>query len=60
MTKFDEYKELAKQGVYTHSATFHADDVLTACMLRISGIIPNYEVIKRVPKWTPEMGRLGI
>jgi len=27
MTKFDEYKELAKQGVYTHSATFHADDV---------------------------------
>lgn len=59
MTKFDEYKELAKQGVYTHSATFHADDVLTACMLRISGIIPNYEIIKRVPKWTPEMGGLA-
>jgi len=59
MTKFDEYKELAKQGVYTHSATFHADDVLTACMLHISGIIPNYEVIKRVPKWTPEMGGLA-
>lgn len=59
MTKFDEYKELAKQGVYTHSATFHADDVLTACVLHISGIIPNYEVIKRVPKWTPEMGGLA-
>ena len=59
MTKFDEYKELAKQGVYTHSATFHADDVLTACILHLSGIIPNYEVIKRVPKWTPEMGGLA-
>lgn len=59
MTKFDEYKELAKQGVYTHSGTFHADDVLTACMLHITGIIPNYEVIKRVPKWTPEMGGLA-
>lgn len=39
---------LAQKGCITHSSRFHADDVLSAALLKISGIISDVSVIQRV------------
>lgn len=39
---------LAQKGCVTHSSRFHADDVLSAALLKISGVIPDVSVIQRV------------
>ena len=39
---------LAQNGCITHSSRFHADDVLSAALLKISGIISDVSVIQRV------------
>ncbi|MBQ7055843.1 MAG: MYG1 family protein [Alphaproteobacteria bacterium] len=38
----------AQKGCITHSSRFHADDVLSAALLKISGIISDVSVIQRV------------
>ena len=40
--------ELAKNGVVTHCGHFHADDILSAALLQIAGIIPDVSVVQRV------------
>lgn len=45
--KMKSLKELVKRGVVTHSGKYHADDVISACMLKITGIIANYQEIQR-------------
>lgn len=39
---------LAQKGCVTHSSRFHADDVLSAALLKIVGIIPDSSCIQRV------------
>lgn len=49
----EELRELAKNGVLTHSGTFHADDVLFAALLIAADIISGKTIIRRehsVPK----------
>lgn len=41
-------QELAERGVITHNGHFHADDVFSAALLKITGIIPDVHIIKRV------------
>lgn len=41
-------QEIAKHGVITHKGHFHADDILSATLLKIAGIISNMRTIKRV------------
>ncbi len=48
MTNIEILKNLVKNGVVTHSSRFHADDVLSAALLKISGIISDVSVIQRV------------
>ena len=48
MTNIETLKNLAKNGVVTHSSRFHADDILSAALLKVVGIIPNISVIQRV------------
>ena len=40
--------DLAQNGCITHSSRFHADDVLSAALLKIVGIISDVSVIQRV------------
>ena len=39
---------IAKNGVLTHLGRFHADDILAAALLKISGVISDVSVIQRV------------
>ncbi|MBO7509391.1 MAG: MYG1 family protein [Alphaproteobacteria bacterium] len=39
---------LAKKGCRTHNSRFHADDVLSAALLKIVGIIPDISFVQRV------------
>ncbi len=39
---------LARKGCITHSSRFHADDVLSATLLKITGVISDISVIQRV------------
>lgn len=43
----ENLQELAKGGVYTHPGNYHADDIVSACMLKLSGIIKSYDQIQR-------------
>ncbi len=43
-------KELAKNGVITHNGHFHSDDVLSAALLKIVGIVDDVRDIKRVAR----------
>lgn len=43
----EDLQELAKGGVYTHPGNYHADDIVSACMLKLSGIIKSYDQIQR-------------
>lgn len=40
--------EIAKHGVITHKGHFHADDILSAALLKITNIIHDVRVIQRV------------
>ncbi len=48
MINIETLKNLAKNGVVTHSSRFHADDILSAALLKMVGIISNISVIQRV------------
>ncbi|MBO7656105.1 MAG: MYG1 family protein [Alphaproteobacteria bacterium] len=39
---------LAQKGCITHSGHFHADDIFSAALLKIVGIVPDVSVIQRV------------
>ena len=39
---------MTKNGCITHSSRFHADDVFSAALLKIVGVIPCVSVINRV------------
>ena len=39
---------LAQKGCITHSSHFHADDIFSAALLKIVGIVPDVSVIQRV------------
>ncbi len=39
---------LAQKGCITHSGHFHADDIFSAALLKIVGIVPEVSVIQRV------------
>lgn len=43
----EDIKNLAKSGVYTHPSVYHADDIVSACMLKLTGVIDSYEQIQR-------------
>jgi len=47
-TNIETLRNLAHKGVITHSSRFHADDILSAALLKISGIIPDVSFIQRV------------
>ena len=36
-----ELRKMAEMGVFTHSGSFHADDVLSAALLCVAGVIDN-------------------
>lgn len=48
MTNIEILKNLVKNGVVTHSSRFHADDILSAALLKIVGVIPDISVIQRI------------
>lgn len=48
MNQIEFLQNLAKDGVVTHSSRFHADDILSAALLKIVGVIPDVSVIQRV------------
>ena len=41
-------RNFVQKGVLTHLGRFHADDILAAALLKISGVIPDISVIQRV------------
>lgn len=48
LSQIKTLQNLAKNGVVTHSSRFHADDILSAALLKIVGVIPDISVIQRV------------
>ena len=53
-----ELRKMAEMGVFTHSGSFHADDVLSAALLCVAGVIDNPYRINRVNQ--PQEGCLGL
>lgn len=43
-------RNLVAQGCITHASRFHADDILSAALLKISGVISDVSVIRRVAR----------
>jgi len=41
-------QRLAKLGVYTHNGVYHADDVLSTVLLKLTGVINRYADVHRV------------
>ena len=52
-------RNLVKSGCVTHTGRFHADDILSAALLKIVGIISDFSVIKRVERVPPEFNGLA-
>ena len=52
-------RNLVKSGCITHSGRFHADDILSAALLKIVGIISDVSVIKRVGQVPQEFDGLA-
>ena len=48
VTNIESLRNLARCGVITHFGRFHADDILSAALLKIVGIIPDVAVVRRV------------
>ena len=48
LNKIETLQNLARNGVVTHSSRFHADDILSAALLRVVGVIPDVSVIQRI------------
>ncbi len=47
-TNITKLQEISKHGVITHKGHFHADDILSASLLKITNIIHDVRVIQRV------------
>lgn len=48
LTNISRLQEIAKHGVITHKGHFHADDILSASLLKITNIVHDIRVIQRV------------
>ncbi len=46
----EKLRNLVKNGCVTHTNRFHADDILSAALLKIVGIISDVSVVKRVER----------
>lgn len=44
----DRLRNLAQKGVVTHTSRFHSDDILSAALLKVAGVIPDVSMIQRV------------
>ncbi len=53
-----ELRKIGENGVFTHSGSFHADDVLSATLLCVAGVIDNPYRINRVNQ--PQEGCNGL
>lgn len=59
LKNIERLRNLVKNGCVTHTGRFHADDILSAALLKIVGIISDFSVIKRVERVPPEFNGLA-
>ena len=52
-------QKLAQNGVVTHRGHFHADDILSAALLKIAGVIPDVHVVQRIGRVAPNFNGLA-